>query len=482
MGGGLKDVYTSGDTVLANPVETCSIFVFVIILSAAIELALHKIEHVNNKYFHAIAEALLEEVLIVGTLALFLLFGSSLVSLPDRWVTIFNWAHISLFFMAVFFCLIITGMILSISISNKRWRRFEEVRLDTDAKLSHHEFRYKDAAERFHATLKYLRIQYPADVTFYADYAARMQRQNVVEITDLSWRSWAGLTIIVIVNALRSKLVSPTSDTIKAEDLTTGQYAWSVLSYILLCGYGTLFIFFLLSRQLEGAMKRYLTEKTKHPEPTLPSDPRTREDLVEELEDPTKELLWGSRDLTLNMIQVLIMFFEWYLSVFCLGMVEGTARHLSASKTFAGCSALIIIFALLPPVIFMRMLPWAMFCLTTLTSLGSKLELAIVDHTIRKAKNEHTTKNKYASHGHGHGHGHDKSGGGHGHGGGGHHGNHHDDDNDTHHSVRSMSRGFRSPNSGGGDEDLANLGLSFNSRAKINNGGNPHSQHHHDIL
>eukprot|EP00759_Apiculatamorpha_spiralis_P023286 PhF_6_TR27135/c0_g1_i3/m.39599 len=196
-GGGFAEIYSSGDIVLQNPVESCTIFIFVIMLSAALELLLHHLSHIENKYFRVVFEALSEEVMIVGVLALLLLFGSSVVSgMPDRWVTIFNWAHMCLFFMAVFFTGIVISIITSVQRQAKRWKIFEETRLD-DARVTKDENRYRMATEHYRDTLAYLGMKGMEDVDF-ADYIAKMQRHSVVEITDLSWKSWAGLSILVI--------------------------------------------------------------------------------------------------------------------------------------------------------------------------------------------------------------------------------------------------------------------------------------------
>eukprot|EP00759_Apiculatamorpha_spiralis_P019157 PhF_6_TR25319/c0_g1_i3/m.34974 len=427
MAGGFAVIYQVGDLVLDNPVEACSIFIFVIVFSALLEYLLHAAGNVDNKYFRIIFEAVCEEVMIVGVLALMLLFvGGTVASVspnPKRFTMIFNWAHMCLFFMSVFFAFIVTGMVASLSIAGKAWRVFEETRMNTDPRLTKNEIRYKMACEKFKATLEFCGIN--GESMHFADYIGKACRRNVVEMSDLSWKTWCGLSILVILNTIRGWLVRPdvtSNPNFKVDDMSNFELISSFGSYIAVVGYGTVAMFLIMHITLQNRLTHFLDRpvSSKPPDETM-----SGEDRLKKLEDPTENLFFGSLETTTGIIQVLIMFFEWYLSVFCLGMIHEINQNFSDKRFFVGASFMMIVAGVGPMVVFMYTIPWTIFSVTCLSSLGSELNQTIVNRLLKRDDaDEEEEAGGHGGHGHG-GHGHKGHGhGGHGKGGHGGHGGH----------------------------------------------------------
>jgi len=379
---GFSQVFTAGDIVLENPVESCFIFIFVIILTASLEYFLQICNHVDNKYFHIIFQAFSEEVMIVAVLALLLDFmGSTIAEVTnERFYTYFKWAHMCLFFMAVMFSGVIAGLIFAVQFRTKDWKVFEETRQNTDPRLTKNEFRYKQACEHFKASLKYIG-QNKSEAFRFADYISKMQRYIIVQVCDLSWTCWIGLCLIVVVNTGRGYLVRPTIATpsgFKVSSMSRNELILSFGSFILICGYTTLAFFLVADMILQKRLSHYLESKLPDPRQRRGDQGRNSADLLEQLPSPEIMLFRGSRGRTLTLLQIIIMLFEWYTAVFLLTMIYEITNNFTDSAYFTGCSALVIIVGLAPPLIFLYCLPWTIFCVTCMSFLGSNLDVSTI--------------------------------------------------------------------------------------------------------
>jgi hypothetical protein len=120
--GGLIHILKTGDIVVLNPIESATIFGGIILVAAFLEFCLDMTGDIENKYFHVMFEAMSEEIMIVGLLALVIKFGEGIISLmPSRYLVIFEWAHMCLFFMAITFLTIIMLVLLVTGINNRKW-------------------------------------------------------------------------------------------------------------------------------------------------------------------------------------------------------------------------------------------------------------------------------------------------------------------------------------------------------------------------
>eukprot|EP00759_Apiculatamorpha_spiralis_P008784 PhF_6_TR15654/c0_g1_i2/m.24329 len=444
-GASFSTVYTSGDVIMEHPIEACTIMLFVIGISAALEYLLDTAGEVENKYFRVMFDALSEEITVVGLLSLMLSFSESILAfLPKRWISIFNWAHMCLFFMALSLICIV-GFLLGAVISNgKRWTEFESARMEA-ANGRKNYFSGKEALF-YLASGKFFECVSLAGYTeeqkrllMFSEYLQKAERACLVELTDLSWKTWMALTTMIIINALRTKFIPVTIYNDAGEvDLDQKDRLINLATFIICCGYGPLIVFIMIRNRLNVRLEQYLSY-----DPLQSGAPPTN---LRELYDPKAFLFWQSTEGTLTVLQIFIMFFEWYVSVFSLSMLYDSMTKLEVWYR------LTIIAAYAPPVFFLGLMPWMLTVVAMLSHLGSSLDRDLVEKLLDSSK-EYDDSGKHGDYvnedhkaesemdavefhipGQEH-HGHGGDHGGHGHGD--HHGGHH---GGSHHGKKFVSK------------------------------------------
>lgn len=342
----LANLYQSGDVMLQNPVESCLIFVAVILASAVLEWILNRGKRIDNKYVRLLVEMLTQEISIVGALALFLMLAVSLIPqqyLKQRYVTLFTWANSCLFFMTLAFVVTMGYLLALSSMTVRTWRVFEEGRMDTeeDTKLSRREKLFKAAFTRYKIDLKSKTKLGAADVPFH-DYLAVQQRKVLVRLSDLSYRTWLSLSIIVIANLMRSRL-SP-----YGKDTSESSRIGNTVLFIASIGCGTLGIFAVFFVVLQIRMFKLFL----------------RGEALEHL-DPLSQLPFGTAKRSIEFLQIVAMSMNWFVALFATGIADEIG-HLSKS-TIAGLS----IMFMAPVALYLMLLPWTIMSVTILSSLGS---------------------------------------------------------------------------------------------------------------
>eukprot|EP00760_Papus_ankaliazontas_P023064 PhM_4_TR19139/c0_g1_i2/m.14799 len=401
---GIGAVMTSGDTVILNPFESGLIFTVVTIVAAVLELMFDKANDIENKYFHVMFEAMSEEMVIVGVLALAIKFAMGVISLlPSRYLVIFEWAHMCLFFMAITFFTIIFLVLTVTRFSNQRWAKFEAERMDEDDDgLQGREQSYKISYYKFLTTMEAYGYTAEYGVKFHT-YLLKMERRNLVSLTDLTWKSWLSLSTLVMLNAFRTRL-TPT----QGEDPTTGlpqlnerDRLFNYSSYIVCCGYGTLVVYLVIHAVLQHRLAQFLNARIDtNMDSTVTKGghmANLQQRLVnkDDLEDPQSYLPWQSKESTLELLQLVIMFFEWYLSVFMLSFTWAIFKFVPSY------AVPLIVAAIVPFVIFLFFFPWTLTTVTIMSSLGASLDEGVVKLIIDRQRSR-----KDDPHGHGGAHGH----------------------------------------------------------------------------
>eukprot|EP00760_Papus_ankaliazontas_P030851 PhM_4_TR504/c0_g1_i1/m.42190 len=381
-GAAFSQVYSSGDIILENPIEGGSIMLFVIGVSAALEYLLDTAGEVRNKYFRVMFDALCEEITVVGLLSLLLSFSESILhNLPDRWLKIFNWAHMCLFFMAISLIIIIGILLVAVISQGRKWMDFEVTTLHQAEGRKNH-FRGKEnffflAHSKFYECLS-LGGYKDEDVEkiLFSDYLQKAERACLVRLTDLSWRSWLALTTLIIVNALRTKFIPIEGyDSDGNPILTQYERVVNLVTYISFCGYVPLVLFILVYRRLNLRLHQYLSYDPAS-QPGGGSAPTS----LHELYDPRSFLFWQSTDATLTVIQVFILFFEWYFSVFAMSLLYTSLTKLDVVYR------LFILLAFVPVIVFLYMVPWLLSVVAILSFLGSNLDSEIVEKILDSSK------------------------------------------------------------------------------------------------
>ena len=386
-GASFNSVYTSGDVILEHPIESSTIMLFVIGVSASLEYLLDTAGEVENKYFRVMFEALSEEITVVGLLSLILSFSESILAdLPPRWLDIFNWAHMCLFFMAICLILIVGVLLVTVVSHGKKWMDFEVTRIH-QAKGRKNYFKGKEN-QFYNAHCKFFECVTIAGYTeeqkekiLFSDYLLKAERACLVELTDLSWRSWMALTTMIIINALRTKFIPiKVYNELGEFSLEQNERLINFSTYVGFCGFLPLIGFLMINHRLNLRLEQYLAY-----DPLQKGAAPTN---LRELYDPKAFLFWQSTEGTLTVLQIFIMFFEWYISVFCLSMLY------EAMTKFDVFYRLLIILAFMPLVVFMYMMPWMLTVVALLSHLGSSLDKEIIEKILDSSK-EYTTDGKH---------------------------------------------------------------------------------------
>jgi len=365
--GDFASLYTSGDVILQNPIESSAIFLIVVVVCGSIEYLFTLADEVDSKFFRQMFETISEEVLVVGVLSLMLTFGSSLISnLPEQWSVMFDWAHICLLFMGVMFVTLLCAITLNVLSGNKKWAKFENSRISLSPEMqAAREQKFRLSFEKFQIAVK--AHGFRVDVNF-SRYLLKAEKANLVTLGNLSWKSWLALSTIVVLNALRTKLIPQhPSPTEQNELLNSTDSLINIATYVLLAGYGTMGLFLWIHFTLQLRFRQYLMLAT-----TKAGDKEDGTDLDAplnkmDLDDPQSFLMWQSLSSTLSMLQAVLMFLVWYSSVFFLNMMYRSFKQNIA------VTLMIICVAFAPLVVFIVMVPWTLTTVAVLSSLGTSL-------------------------------------------------------------------------------------------------------------
>lgn len=388
-----SSLYSSGETMIANPLESSSIVLVVVLLCACMEYLFTLAGEIKGRFFHEMFDTISEEILVVGVLSLLLSFGSSIPnSIPPSWCIMIQWTHVCLLFMGIFFVLMLVSMVLVMYRQHATYRKFEINRISNKAfELSTSELAYKQAYQHFRLCCKAYGIQEDLELVCFSDYVLKTEKEQLAIIGDLTWRSWLGLTVMVIINASRTRipaLVDALGDHKDTADIAT---------YIFFMGMIPMAVFIKISSTLNTRMTQFLDKRgavAGAGRETLLDDPLLGGGGVgaddggqrlrpSDLEDPRSFLLWQTPETTLAILQMLFLAIVWYGAVFCLNMLYITFTLPSIYLTL-----IFILTCFVPVVLITVWLPKTLFMVSLLSSLGSCFNEARVRGMIMVARGE----------------------------------------------------------------------------------------------
>ena len=385
-------LYSEGDIVLQYPIEASTTFLFVILLAAILEFCIDYAAGVENKYFRVMFDAINQEVMIVGVLVLMLNFAQSITAWPTRWVSFFQWAMMCLFFMVLFFVGIVTFVLVFITSMKRSWLHFEQNEMDADPEThSTRQRQYQKALLKFQAALLASGYDPTLKGMVFSEYLGKVVRRNVVAMTDLSWVSWVCLATLVILNTLRAEAtrrLSSLNDENIEDALNLSQRVAHYLSFVFFIGYIMLLVFVILYYRMHSSLNEFLDAKPKRSgEDIGGADMAAPEgggaagvqmlNTKDMLEDPRAKLFRRSREATMEVVQILVLCFEWYTSFFFLSFSNEAITNLGV-----GGAVGVFITALIPVIVMCALLPWFLTMISLLSCLGTSLDEGTVQHLI----------------------------------------------------------------------------------------------------
>lgn len=106
--------------------------VILIVFSLVVEFFLHRIEHwIKTRHHHlgAVVRVLYRELMILGLVSFFFILYETIANPSDSVVLSFEFAHVFIFLLAVFYALVVLSTMLTSLRLSARWKRMEQIDL-----------------------------------------------------------------------------------------------------------------------------------------------------------------------------------------------------------------------------------------------------------------------------------------------------------------------------------------------------------------
>lgn len=367
----IDEIYTSGDTLLNNPVQWCVIFVSVILVSACIQyLTAFLKQRITNRYAKLMNQTTQQEVTVVGVVATFLMLGTSFLPADDKqqlYAGLFSWTTMLVFFSAFLYVLEMLVQFFVCTADIATWRKYEEGRLDSDDvdRLVLRQRHYRLAFDRFSDELK---IAFQVTIrecplhenvrVFHKRYLARM--------ADFSYRIWLSLSVVCLCNFART-IFTPYSNPETDEEhfinalVFFGCTGWFV---VLLFGVFCLILF----RSMSDLVNKRLKRSTVGAE-------------IVPFFSPLRSV---------EFLQCILLSLNYFMTVFVLGIadtIRGSGRTVAAAVLFA-----------LPIIIVMAATPWVLWALSIMSVLGSaRKNRSVIQKIVREARGQYENSDEDAA-------------------------------------------------------------------------------------
>lgn len=356
-------IFVEGNLILSYPLQSSIIFALIIVSSVGLEVVVAKLEELENKYLRVTLRLFREEVTVFGLAEVLLLTVKSGFSLDPLIEQEISLIALVLVCMTFAYGIINSALAIVLQARGKAWRRFEWARLDADAHHDSQERLYKLGRKWFVELVTRLvaqqnkRIKEFPPVAF-AVFMAKYERKYLKALFDITFVSWVGLGVAVVVNMGRSIIIGES-------------VVWEVHSFILLFGYGSAITFFVMSLIVSTRLSSYLAKALSAEGFAMgiggPDTPTT-----------TSALLFDSFDVTLQLTKGFHLVMLWYVGYYIV--VEAYLSYV-AHGWFC---FLVGIEALAPLVMFYAQLPSHMFVSLMCLSLGKHVDEDIVEELLTK--------------------------------------------------------------------------------------------------
>eukprot|EP01006_Ploeotia_vitrea_P007532 TRINITY_DN17328_c0_g1_i1.p1 TRINITY_DN17328_c0_g1~~TRINITY_DN17328_c0_g1_i1.p1 ORF type:complete len:562 (+),score=10.77 TRINITY_DN17328_c0_g1_i1:35-1720(+) len=423
------NVFVFGDYVQNEPAGCLILTVIVIVLTILLEMLFHVIDHkIKNQYVRKIVLHIFEELKMLGIISLLLTLLVSFLPPDGHLYTLgfylFEWAHMLLFFFAMIFCLIVGIFFISIRLTWRRWLYYEDkMRKAGETAGGIEAAMTNNTMRRFAKVFRLFSIQITEIHPHYKDisfcrYLKKNQRRNLVFVIAMNWKSWAALGVISLLNsirgwALRSKVAAHWNKmslpSLGPDDwdvdclcslcpATTGctheSFPLNLVLFVSIVGFGPLVVALVQFLHLYKGYLHFLSHEADAVKfETLPEsaeqsnghtgDPNLSRPLLETDEGHIplydhKNYFWFRKpDLELQLLQIILIYEVYYLTVLLLSMIAEVLHHMGAGAIHPSDGAVgvvLIIVGFVPPLCFVLMTPAAVQILTILSSTGNLLD------------------------------------------------------------------------------------------------------------
>ena len=371
LGQDFFEVYTSGTLILRQPIEASTIYLITVILASSIEYLFEMAGRVNSKFFRQLFKTQVEETFVFGTLILLLVIFSSFVAdMPEGWAVVFAWVEMSIVFMAVWYCGLTSVVALKTAQFAKELETFETSRMGSgdQGDLKDYEKLFTNACTRFKMSM--LAFGYDKPLV-HAKYLFRVQKRIICGLADLNWKVWLSMTVPTVFNAVRAGLMDGAEQSGNA----------TIAVFIFWQGGLPVLLFLWVYRKINSQVRVYLNkdiDEVAHRVKSLDAnyadtaegevEPFTREELA----DPKQFLIQSSLSNTVSVVQICMIQITWYGAILLVTMY---AKIMAQN---GGVAFVLFVGSLVPPVIFVWLMPWTLTVISMLSSLETELDQTFV--------------------------------------------------------------------------------------------------------
>eukprot|EP01012_Entosiphon_sulcatum_P014897 TRINITY_DN1991_c0_g1_i1.p1 TRINITY_DN1991_c0_g1~~TRINITY_DN1991_c0_g1_i1.p1 ORF type:complete len:549 (-),score=83.65 TRINITY_DN1991_c0_g1_i1:256-1881(-) len=412
---GAINVFVFGDYVLDHPWGTFALTGVVIALSIMLELLMHAIHHkITNQYSQIVIEHVLSELQMLGIISLCLVFAINfLPQSATALILLFDWAHMVLFIFAMFFLTYVATLFGVTKLTWRNWARYENeaaaIFHDKAAGRQVKTFALFPLFERFREQISQINSEY-ADIGL-TRYLKKTQRKNLLFVVELNKTSWASLLVLSLINSLRGWIllfmepphyVASTSGGSSYNCDTSppcghNTWPWNTIVFIITIGVLPLCALYIISIRLRIGFKKFTSsagpgiggghhEAHSHDHGGHGGHGHGHDEKAEPLLeggwDHHDFFFFRSPDVTLQGIQITVIFIVYYLSLLIISYISESKKQASSQGNILPW----VLFAcsLIPPLLFMIELPNVLQLMTILSSTGNLLDEELLEDIYSK--------------------------------------------------------------------------------------------------
>lgn len=356
------EIYTSGDTLLNNPVQWCVIFVSVVLVSATIQYLTAFLKHnITNRYAKLMNQTTQQEITVVGVVATCLMLATSFLPDDDNqplYAGLFSWTTMLIFFSAFLYVFEMLVQFFVCSADMASWRKYEEGRLDSDDvdRLVLRQRHYRLAYDRFADEIK-IAFQVTSRECPLCENVNVFHKRYLARMADFSYRSWLSLSVVALCNLARTYF------TPYDKPSTDDEHFINALVYCGCTGCFVLVAFIIFCILLFMSMSDLVNKKLK------------RSTVGAEI------VPFWSPLRCIEFLQCIYLSLNYYMVVFVLGIldtIKGSGRGVAIAALFA-----------FPIIVVMTATPWVIWALSIMSVLGSaKKNRAVIQKIVRESRGQ----------------------------------------------------------------------------------------------
>ena len=260
--------------------------------------------------------------------------------------------------------------------------------------------------ELYDAKRKSIDVRVLCRYVSFSKYLYDRLRHTTISFIDITWQSWLSLIVSSSLNSLRLYMLPGNLQSKPASELTYQDRVNDHLSFIFLIGYlpMTIFLFFFVlqvrkfyeyvqvvkqqpttgehsrgpsirGRHSSQALLAEMTLLDEEGRVWLPPQQLAGEVTGDRFHDPSRYLLRANRAFTLHALKIPALLIQFYFAMFIVG-VWG-----ELSMGFGTLQIVLVPLALLPLIVVIVCLPFCIFVVTVLTSIGLRIDCKVVRAT-----------------------------------------------------------------------------------------------------